>query len=1796
MPWTALTRLWTRVFSGTSVEASLKAFTSTIRSVAEKGCIFALTARRALHLRLRPIVIALIAYTAIPVAIANCQGQPGILPFSTNEFGVDIATGNVNVSFPLRSKTGKIPFWSTIVGTSGMAVSSAWYPQLVWSYQDPTVATVGSGDSPDTVAPCYVSPQRYSYAEYLEGFSITDSSGALHPFPGKYKVGQGTPGSPCASQTDPLGPVQTTDNSGYTMTITNGTITILDKEGNTRTGTCSYANNGCELNHVLTDPDGATISTSTDSLGTTVLSGAPYSGLMAPSSAASYLDANGATQQYVFGYTTLNLQSNFNCITTSGVQQPQDFGPQVGENWAKSMLTSITLPGPNPAQYTITYEPTPGISGSFTGRIASISLPSGGSISYAYSGGNQGINCAYNTVPTLTVTVNDNNGNSGTYTYVSSLSTSASNASGVGYLPASTFTVTKTDPLNNQTVYTFFHEFQTQVQYYQGSTNGTLLKTVTTCYNNNLLNCANPSSSPTLPFTQIDTYTSLGSSGNSLVEQTFDAYGNVSSEKDMDYGNVGSGGQCITATAGVCTLTVTTYGSWSGSGCTALSTIFAVPCDVKIENNNTGAILAETRYTYNSTGHPTAISKWASGSNWLTTGYSYNTNGTLASMADPAGNVTTYGYAATGSGGCNGLLLTSTTYALTSAGSSSQTWNCNGGVLANNTDVNGQTTTYTYSDALWRLTGTAYPDGGSTTTTYSTGATTPWTTSVSSSMSSSSSMTNLMQFDGLGRSTKTQLASGASVYTSYDGLGRIHTASNPYSSPSDPTYGMTTYTYDALNRKTLEVESDGSQLQWSYPGNCVIFTDEALNPWTRCADALGRLTSVMEPGGRPTAYSYDALSNLLNVTQTGVGNETPRIRSFFYDSLSRLTSSANPETGTISYGYGANGNMNYKTDARGITTNYSYDALNRLTDKTFSDGQTPGQHFRYDQTSNWMGAQSNTIGRLSEAYTDQDLRYYGGGSQPACNPLSSSTANYNPAYGDPVYCEYTDELYSYDAMGRQIRIGTAFPSEVGWSAHGTSVTYDLAGNITSLTYPDGRVVTQGWNSAGLLQSSTFSTWNSTSVGYSYLTSASYWPDGSPNTMTFGNGITQTINKNPRLQVTEISFLPSASGLSQTIFDKQYNFTSSCQSANNGNIMQVIDTLNNNQSQAFCYDQLNRISAFSNGDGSMQQSYTIDSFGNMSQSGTLNSSLSFGTNNQINSSGYGYDAAGNLNSFYNGISTSTYSFDAESKLFNLNAGGGYYTYDAAGERMRKDTGGSFTEYQYLNGQPIAEKNADGTWNDYIYANGKKIAMANNFDVRIHVHGTFDATNEAAVWTISYAPYAVRNGDHICWRQSSSAPGGGLGINFTNGASTGGVAYDQDGDLTDSDSAPWGWHNRCVDLSPNAGLTIGAIWIGNNNSAPAGTWDILFGDISITSSNGTVTPIYWRNTSVGLGSPWTNQPGPTNLQAYAETTNPSSDMLQPDGTTTYYLGDQIGSTRQMIAAGGWPVSSDTFYPFGQEQNPTTDANHYRFTGKERDSESGNDYFGARYYASNMGRFMSPDPVGPWAADVSDPQSWNFYNYARNNPLINVDPTGLDCVHINNDTGAYEGFESGDCDNSTTEKANSGYYVDGTVSNISVNGQGQVTGYDANTSSGMFDSYAGSMNPSATAANLNPYTNALSAPGQSVTVNGNPMPGLDPSLDLLSNVMFSKAIQHNNPNPGKGAQPVRGKDGKITGWTLPGKGNKTGQRVPKTLQWGRENGLNPDDPRWTKMAVGVGAAAAGGLTVMQILEYGAAGALVF
>ena len=126
--------------------------------------------------------------------------------------------------------------------------------------------------------------------------------------------------------------------------------------------------------------------------------------------------------------------------------------------------------------------------------------------------------------------------------------------------------------------------------------------------------------------------------------------------------------------------------------------------------------------------------------------------------------------------------------------------------------------------------------------------------------------------------------------------------------------------------------------------------------------------------------------------------------------------------------------------------------------------------------------------------------------------------------------------------------------------------------------------------------------------------------------------------------------------------------------------------------------------------------------------------------------------------------------------------------------------------------------------------------------------------------------------------------------------------------------------------------------------------------------------------------------------------------PSGTaaTHYITTDHLGSTRLVTDGSGAVVSRHDYLPFGEEapSNLGGRSTSYgylanasltqRFTGKERDTETGLDYFGARYLSSPMGRFTSAD--APLVDQhVSDPQSWNLYPYVRNNPLRYVDPDG-------------------------------------------------------------------------------------------------------------------------------------------------------------------------------------------------------------
>jgi len=146
--------------------------------------------------------------------------------------------------------------------------------------------------------------------------------------------------------------------------------------------------------------------------------------------------------------------------------------------------------------------------------------------------------------------------------------------------------------------------------------------------------------------------------------------------------------------------------------------------------------------------------------------------------------------------------------------------------------------------------------------------------------------------------------------------------------------------------------------------------------------------------------------------------------------------------------------------------------------------------------------------------------------------------------------------------------------------------------------------------------------------------------------------------------------------------------------------------------------------------------------------------------------------------------------------------------------------------------------------------------------------------------------------------------------------------------------------------------------------------------------------------------------TNVEAGGLSATYDGDLSQKTaGPLYFHLSDWLGTRRQQTDYAGNPVLDFTGLPYGDglstipvSTTDAADATENHFTGKERDAESGNDYFGARYYASSMGRMLSPDPVSGTLIHIMNPQRWNMYAYVLNNPLNMTDPTGKDAAAVN------------------------------------------------------------------------------------------------------------------------------------------------------------------------------------------------------
>lgn len=157
----------------------------------------------------------------------------------------------------------------------------------------------------------------------------------------------------------------------------------------------------------------------------------------------------------------------------------------------------------------------------------------------------------------------------------------------------------------------------------------------------------------------------------------------------------------------------------------------------------------------------------------------------------------------------------------------------------------------------------------------------------------------------------------------------------------------------------------------------------------------------------------------------------------------------------------------------------------------------------------------------------------------------------------------------------------------------------------------------------------------------------------------------------------------------------------------------------------------------------------------------------------------------------------------------------------------------------------------------------------------------------------------------------------------------------------------------------------------------------GGSRLTKTTGGTTTRYFFGVAEKTNSSWTKILVGT----------PAGIIEWDNGAILFKSSDHLGSPRIITNASGALTGRTDLFPYGEVWSETGTSTKYKFSGKESDSESGNDYFGERYLGNTDGRFLTVDPV----IHLSDPQSFNAYAYTRNDPINMVDPNGMDATWV-------------------------------------------------------------------------------------------------------------------------------------------------------------------------------------------------------
>jgi len=859
--------------------------------------------------------------------------------------------------------------------------------------------------------------------------------------------------------------------------------------------------------------------------------------------------------------------------------------------------------------------------------------------------------------------------------------------------------------------------------------------------------------------------------------------------------------------------------------------------------------------------------------------------------------------------------------------------------------------------------------------------------------------------------------------------------------------------------------SSGKVTTVSY-SNQTLVTDQTGKQRTSLTNGVGELTQVIEDPsglGYVTSYTYDVLIDLVGVYQCGNVNPCSpatagvQSRTFAYDSLKRLSSATNPESGTISYTYDSNGNLLTRLDARGIYAHNTYDALNRVTRRWYNSSatstltggytgsttvsDTPDTYFYYDTTAAIQHAPSgfnasNALGRLVAVETDRGLA------------TTTRTGRY----------------YSYDALGRT----TSATSELNGTYYNNSATYNLAG-IASETYPsvpghaDRRTINYTYDGAGRAQLIT-------SGATSYAAGAStsnitYSPHGGIVSETYGTTgpypLIHSFKYNNRLQPTEIMLGTSVAAASA--LDLTYTYDTNGHD-NNGNVLSAtfpVGTINSFQ-QTFTYDGVNRLNYAQEVDISgantalaWHQTFGYDPFGNRSIISDGSAGATASATSLTPATGTVDITGSEQSTVVQGDPVCTlyyedggcaqwepsYNFVYDFGSVSVTVNGFTATASYGPSSTFSNVASSLATALSASNSPVTAQVTSATSTDAIITITARQSGSSS-DYTLSTSVTYDQNDFTDQSFSAIASDITMTGGADLNTESVGTPD--HTFNLSNQVAQ--HKYDAAGNVSYDGNHHYKYdgenHLQCVDyvasqvitrsyppqhISPHCGNTYNYDGEGHRIRSTANNLLMIYGISGQLLAE-------FDNTSGSLQKEYMY--GVSGLLA---TVVPGSNA---DLTKVQYLTpDHLGSARIIVDGYGHYVSRHDYKPFG-EQIPVSgqdsgyrssiseyggiDAERLKFTSKERDVETGLDYFYARYYSSSLARFTIPDPALS-SGKLDRPQSWNRYTYCLGNPFFYSDPTGLEW-RTNDKSGRLRWYYENDDRTGTTEYTDTEYQVGG------------------------------------------------------------------------------------------------------------------------------------------------------------------------